>query len=359
MRERLNWWIVIPVTIVGAALVVGGVVLPGLDKSTIGSLLVEVGVSFGLLGFLAAIEPRLRARIQETTRRAVREETAVLTSRVERLEDLQVAQDEARRRRAADQDEAIRRLRTDNITTTSVGQLLAAGHEERLLDDYWFKVRSSDRRDAHVLHYLPLVSKDGAVSAVWIDFEPMTVSGPPDAELNVQLPQRGESTVRWTVDEPASAAASELEAGLQRRNEPLNGFSFAYAIEQLAASVEVMRAARRANPTSGQRFEGTLRMLVNERWAYTSKGLEAVFGPYLFKVVMPGRRIVASGVASYWPGAVHDCERPSDEPAAEWHEAIEWLRDRERFEILGPGEVQTDPAETFLRRAFDRQTREP
>jgi hypothetical protein len=146
----------------------------------------------------------------------------------------------------------------------------------------------------------------------------------------------------WINDEPASATASELEAALERINEPLRDFSLAYAIEQLAMSVRVMRKARAADAESALRLNGALRLLINERWAYTSFGLEAVVGPAAFPAQSAGFR-GGPPAAVLWKGCISDCVCPDGEPQEEWLEAITWLEQREGFDILGPGEQQPHP----------------
>lgn len=206
------------------------------------------------------------------------------------------------------------------MSPSTVGALLADAHDEKLFDGRQFRVRTSARPDSHVLYMLPLRAANG-VQVIWLDFEPIEDSDEIGAEVGVPLPLKREATVMWVNDQPASGIASELEAGLERRNEPLREFSLTYGLEQLAESVRIMRAARSADAGSPLRMLGSLRLLINDRWAYTSFGLEAVLGPAGFPALASGFR-GGPPAAAWWKGCVSDCERPDDEPERQWLDAI-------------------------------------
>jgi hypothetical protein len=77
---------------------------------------------------------------------------------------------------------------------------------------------------------------------------------------DIPIPVKGDSTVMWTDDMTASEVASELELGLERRNEPLHDFLSSFALEQLQRSVETMRSARSAGAASPSRLRGSLEL---------------------------------------------------------------------------------------------------
>lgn len=315
------------------------------ESPAVASVLLEVGAAIALLAAFVVVEPRLMRQVASVAEsaavEAVDRSTAGLRERVVKLEDLDRAQQEERIARQRERDGEIDRLLTGALSPASVGELLAAAHDEKLLDDRRFHVRTSQEPSAHVLFMLPLRAENG-VRVMWLDFEAIEDSALVDQEFGFALPKKGEATVVWINSEPASQIAADLEAGLQRLNRPLHGFSFAHALEQLAESVRIMRRARSSEPESPHRLEGRLRFLINGRWAYTSYGLEALQGTARFSITDAGFR-GGPPAATFWPGCINSCERPEDEPEAEWREAVWWLAEREGFEVLAPGQTQDHP----------------
>jgi hypothetical protein len=188
---------------------------------------------------------------------------------------------------------------------------------------------------------LPLRAANG-IRIMWLDFERIEDGTAVDPTLGVPLPLHGDATVMWVNDEAPSGIAGELEAGLERLNLPLLDFSLAYAFERLVESASVMREARSAPAGSPLRMKGRLRVLINERWAYTSFGLEAVRGPAAFEE-RPAGFYGGPPASVYRRGCVSDCERPEDEPEEEWREAIAWLMGREGLDVLRRGATQRHP----------------
>lgn len=345
MRERVNWKVAGFITVIGVALAIAGLLVGGFDSASWSSLLLNLGTAVALIAIVVAIEPRLtrqvRRAVESTAVQAAERSTADIRGRVERLEDLERAQREERDRRRSERDTGLDRLRTESLSPSAVGELLAAAHDESLFDGREFRVRTSPRPDAHVLYMLPLRAANG-VRIMWLDFQPIEDGHEIDPTLGIPLPSKGDATVMWINDEPASRIASELEAALERLNEPLRDFSLAYAIEQLAESVRVMRTARSADSESPLRLNGALRLLINERWAYTSFGLEAVVGSAAFPARFAGFR-GGPPAAVLWRGCISECARPDGEPPEMWLEAIRWLENRESFDIVEPGEQQPHP----------------
>lgn len=351
MRERVNWKVAALVTMIGAVLALGGLAVGGFDSASVSSLLLNLGSAVALIAVAVALEPRLTRRVRRVvegaTAEAVEQSTSEIRERVERLEDLERAQLEERERRRGERDAGVERLRSDVLSPSAVGELLAAAHDEHLFDGRQFRVRTSPRPDAHVLYMLPLRPANG-IRMMWLDFKPIDDGDEVDPTVGVPLPHKREATVMWINDEPASEVASQLESGLERLNEPLRDFSLAFALERLVESVRVMRSARSAEEGSPLRLKGALRLLINDRWAYTSFGLEAVHDVAAFPARPAGFR-GGPPAAVRWRGCLGDCERPDPEPEADWREAIAWLRDREGFDILRPGEEQPHPVSRLRR----------
>ncbi len=351
VRERVNWKVAALVTMIGAVLALGGLAVRGFDSASVSSLLLNLGSSVALIAVAVVVGPSLTQRVRRVvegaTAEAVEQSTSAIRGRVERLEDLERAQRDERERRRVGRDAGAERIRSEALSPSAVGELIAAAHDEHLFDARQFRVQTSPRPDAHVLYMLPLRAANG-ISMMWLDFESIDVSDEVDPTFGVPLPQKREATVIWINDEPASEVASQLESGLERLNEPLRDFSLAFALERLVESVRVMRTARSAQEGSPLRLKGALRMLVNDRWAYTSFGLEAVHDVAAFPVRPAGFR-GGPPAAVLWKGSVRDCERPDSEPEAQWREAIAWLRDREGFDMLRPGEEQSHPVSRLRR----------
>ena len=335
-----------PTTIVGVGLVLGGLAVGKFHAAAVSSLLLNLGAVVSLLAVVVAIQPRLTLQVQQTVERAataaVDNVTTELRERLVRLEDLDRAQGTEREARYRKRDADIARLLTEVLSPSAVGELLTAAHDEGLFDARQFRVRTSASPEAHVLYMLPLRAASG-VGVMWLDFEPIEDGETVEPDFGIRLPHKGAATTMWINTEPASEIASALEAALERLNEPRHGFSLAYGLERLVASVMVMRAARAADAGSPARMLGAMRVLINDRWAYTSYGLEAVAGDAAFRVDFP---LVEAGydggpVASVasWGGRVRTCVRPGDEPEAEWDEAITWLTKREGLQAAAPDET--------------------
>ncbi len=359
MRERVNWNVAAPITMIGAVLALGGLAVAGFDWASVSSLLLNLGSAVALIAVVVALEPRLtrqvRRVVEGATAEAVERSTSEIRERVERLEDLERSQLEERERRRGERDVGVERLRNDVLSPSAVGELLVAAQDEHLFDGRHFRVRTSPRPDAHVLYMLPLCAANG-IRVMWLDFEPIDDGDEVDPTLSVSLPHKREATVMWINDEPASEVAGQLESGLERLNEPLRDFSLAFALERLFESVRMMRDARSAEEGSPLRLQGALRMLINDRWAYTSFGLEAVHDVAAFPARSAGFRGGPSA-AVLWKGGVSDCQRPDPEPEAEWREAIAWLRDREGLDILRPGEQQPHPGSRLRQQQSTQQLR--
>jgi hypothetical protein len=187
-----------------------------------------------------------------------------------------------------------------------------------------------------VLYMIPLKAQNG-VQALWLDFEPfvydertLDVAGSP-----IHAPLKGASTVMWILkDQTAAQIASDLEEGLERRNEPLNDFRLGYALARLAESIKVMRAARAAEAGSPRRMKGSLQMLINDSWAITSYGLESVMHANAYQANWAG----FGSTGRFGPTTVNVPTSVADGGLLQWGEALSWLEDRERWRVdRGPG----------------------
>lgn len=343
VRERVNWVIAVPTTLVGVGLATWGLALGDFTSSAFSSLLINAGTAVALIAVLVIVQRRVVRQVVEAAEQAAvqvaQRATAELRDRVVRLEDLDDEQAAQRDRRREAREQSVNRLHTDALTPAAVGELLVAAHEEKLLDGAHFRVRTADDPEGHVLYMVPLRAANG-VGIMWLDFEPFEFDerSAYDEGLGIQLPVKGDSTVMWIKDESAAAVASGLEAGLERRNQPRNNFSFAFALERLAESVRVMRTARSAAADSPARLRGSLQLLINDEWAITSFGLESLHTGAAFEVRWAGWR--GQGGAVLMRTSVHVGDRPPEESEEPWAEALQWIETREGWEVLKPGEQQ-------------------
>ena len=345
----MNWPLVVVLSVFGLGGIVGALMLDDWSNEAWSSVLIEGGAALALLSALVLLEQRLvRDVAVSTARTEVERATADLRGRVQRLEELDAAQQahlEARHRAADEQLESIRR---GDISQETVGALLVEGVRDRLFDPDLFHVRTSHDPNCPKLYVLPFVDPSRVVF-VFFDVEPMRLSPEPayvDGE-RVPVPIKTDSTVLWMDEDPAEIGA-QLVAGLDRRNTPRHGFGFGFAIEQLLRSIEVMRAARSAPADDPRRLKGRLRLLVNDEWAYTSAGLEAVSSATLFQIRAAGFNERGQWLGSYLYLA--DDDRAAADPRL--REALDWLEERESVRILTPG---TDPAADMFGRMAKRK----
>jgi hypothetical protein len=344
VRERINWPVVAAVTITGLGALAIGLWLGDATAETWSSVFIEIGVAVGLLSVLVVLERRVVRRVAASTAREEVESVAAdLRGRIERLEDVDAVQEQERseqRQLARTQTEAIR---TGNISSSSVGNVIVEAVRDRLLDPDFFHVRTSNQPLCPVLYMLPFIDPKRVI-AVYLDFEPFELDDQPVFIDNepVPVPTKTDSNVMW-MDEDAAATGSELLAGLERRNEPANGFGFGHSLEMLLRSVEVMRDARVAPAGSPRRLEGRLRVLINDEWAYTSSGLEAISRETIIPINATGW--IDGG--RMWVGPyTHLSEEARKQADTSLTEALTWIENREDIRILEPG---TDPRTTFFR----------
>jgi hypothetical protein len=344
-RERVNWPVVAVVTVAGLTALALGLWLSDWTAEAWSAVFIEIGVAIGLLSVLVFLERRVVRRVAESAARTETERVAAdLRGRIERLEDLDAAQEEKRseqRRLAKARADAIR---SGDISPSTIGDLLVEAVRDRLVDADDFHVRTSNEPDCPVLYMLPFVDPERVI-AVYLDFEPFQISTEPILLHGepVPVPEKTDSTVMW-VDEGAAEIGAELQSGLERRNEPPHGFGFGHSLEMLLRSIEVMRDARMASAGSPRRFDGSLRVLINDDWAYTSAGLEAVSKEVLFTIrgaawIDGGRR---------WVGPyTHLSKEVRSQADASLAEALKWIEERETIRLLEPG---TDPIDSLFRK---------
>lgn len=346
LQPRVNWPIAIPLTLLGLVCLWLALELDENAGDVRSSILVEVGVALCLLSGLALLERRVVRHVAETASRAAeqaaRDETRRVTgdlqARVERLEDLDSAQ---RREREAQRDlltSQSQAILDGAITSTTIGDLLVSAIEDRLIDEDRFYVRTSPADESPILFILPFVDARRVI-AVYLDFEPIEIDSQPLLldEHVIPVPRRTDSVVMW-MDEPAYEIAAQLQAGLERRNRPTDGFGFGYTLDRLVSSIEIMRDARAAVADDPRRLRGRLRTLVNDDWAYTTEGLEAIATDDFFPVQEAGWMERGSGVAQAFGSHMFVPEstlREAPEPLAH---AFDWLEARERVRILRPGD---------------------
>lgn len=345
MRQRVNWPLVLLLSILGVGGVLGALALADWSREAWSSVFIEGGAALALLSALVLLEQRIVRNVAESTARTEAQRvTAALQDRVQRLEELDSAQNERRTERRSAADRQLRAIRDGAISHSSVGELLVEGMRDRLFDGDSFHVRTSDDPDCPLLYMLPFIDSKRVI-AVYLDFEPMELS--PDPILvggePVPVPKRTDSTVMW-MDDDAAHVGAELLVGLERRNTPSRGFGLGYAVDRLLKSVEVMRLARAAPAGSAARLQGQLRVLVNDDWAYTSEGLEAVSAEIIFPIKAAGWIDGRRWVGPYM--FLSDDDRAA--ASADLGEALDWIAGREGIRVLPPG---TDPVATFFGRS--------
>ena len=334
-KGRLNWPIAIAVFLVGCAVTGLGIWVAGARDRTAAwsGMWINLGVALGLVSVIVVIERQITSRAEKaaetTARQVVSSETEDLRSRIDALEELDEHQRQARERRQQVAAASIDRV-GEEVTHQSVGDLFRAGVEEGLFDGENYRVRTSSRADSHVLRALVLADESG-VAFMWLGFGNLT----PNLDMLVdgerlRVPGNDGETVLWR-NEPASEIAVELEDCLLRNNRPLHDFSLAYAVREMSKGLKVMRRARRALAGGPLRLEGDLRLLINDEWAITSYGLEAVHSAISYELV---RSHPPVGRVNLFDRVV-ECLRVDRDPPddAAWREAVTWVQDRESWRI--------------------------
>lgn len=345
MHQRVNWPLVLLLSILGAGGVIGALALDDWSRDTWSSVLIEAGAALGLLSALVLLEQRIVRNVATSTARTETQRiTARLENRVQRLEDLDAAQNERRAERRNAGDRQLQAIRDGAISHSSVGELLVEGVRDRLFDGDSFHVRTSTDPKCPLLYMLPFMDSQRVV-AVYLDFEPMELSPDPiflDGEP-MPVPKKTDSTVMW-MDDDAAHIGAELVLGLERRNIPARGFGLGNAVDRLLKSLEVMRLARAAPAGSAARLQGQLRVLINDDWAYTSEGLEAVRAATIFPIKAAGWVDGRRRVGPYM--FLSDDDRYA--ATAPLAEAVDWIAGPEGIRILPPG---TDPVATLFGRS--------
>ena len=295
-----------------------------------------------MVSLLVVLERRVLRRVATTVARDEAERvTQDLRSRVDRLEDLDDAHRATREKQLQAAKEQLASIRDGDITSSSVGNAILQAMQDNLLDPEHFVVKTGTSIAAPVLHALPLVEPDGKIVALFLDFEPMVVDQEPIMVNGkpIPVPKGSDSTVMW-MDQTPDIVGADLEAGLGRRNEPTEGFGFEYAIDRLIESIELMRVARGASAGSPKRLEGQLRVLINDAWAYTGKGLESTESTTIY----PLNYARSIGPGSHRPVHLY-LTLSSDEKAqadAAFSEALKWVQERHSVRLIEPG---IDPEE--------------
>jgi hypothetical protein len=333
--ERTNWYVVAVVSVVGVGAVFFGLRLADDKGEAWSGVLIEIGASIGLVAVLAFLERRLVARTARTAetaaRTAVQDVADAFEERLVRLEELDDAQAQSREARRKRADAVTDAVRTQGLDATKVGKLLtAAGDREIFSPGDPVRVRTGVALDCPLLYLLALNFKEGN-SWLFLDFEPIRIGEP---FKGVPMPVPTNTIVQWG-DESAGEVAGKLEASLERLNEPVDRFSFQFALGRLVRSVEVMRAAREAPSGSPLRLEGKLRLLVHDEWVLTDWGLESVSTSTRFRghygMSYPGVSNGRDGTRFLFSLTV-----PPDQEATApggLEEALAWMRERENVEI--------------------------
>lgn len=334
-ERRLNWQVALTVVLSGVVVILVGVAIASNRTDALSGVLINIGVAFVLVAALVVVERRLVRRVESVAESTAREvstaQTSDLRSRVDALEELERNQQSERQRRYREADDAVARV-ADSVTHETLGELIRHGYADQLFDDGEYRVRTSTRADCHVLYSVVLVEPSG-VGFLWLGFDPITKFQPVELGSGewTQMPVNDGLTVIWR-DDPAHDIAAQLEEALLRNNRPLNEFSLAQAIRQVGSGMRVMRAARGAPAGDPRRIEGRLRLLINDEWAITSYGLEAVHARNAYKLTVapPTRGPIAATGGGGTPTLRIDGDAPTG-PA--WDEALAWVQQREGWTV--------------------------
>lgn len=341
MKERLNWWVAIPVTAVGGGAVIAALYMEKWSDQAVSSMLLEFGAALGLVVALVLIEPRVTRRVTEAAAKvaveAVQEESAKLRDRVLKLEDLGDAQRLKREERRAEASSGIDDLLSGPLSAETTGQLLYEAFAAGLLDER-FHVRTGAAPTSPVLFVQPVAFDGTKPAGVWLstrEFDRVDLGEYENAPSQLEL---NSSTVEWVDPKTADTAASEIEAVLERENTAVDDFDLATALQNLASSVKTMREARAAPAGSGRRLEGQLAVLINHSWAITTAGLESTRSDIVFPITRAG--FYLHGRTTFGRGYVDVGIEPAGD---DWNEARRWLADRMNLEVrIGP-QVDRDP----------------
>lgn len=338
------------VTMLGVIAIGGGLWLGRFDRQAFSGLLLEIGAAIGLVAVLVVVEERLVRRASTaaaaSAREVVREESRNLADRVLRLEELDEAHAARRDEQRERDQEAVNRIRVGGLDVGSVAKLLVQAENEGLIASGWgFRIRTGERTDSSPLY--PMVFAPSLEHVVFLAFEALTVArvpalyGVPDQHnIPEKAPDQRKVVVEWKA-QSADEIAFELELALRRANQPAEAFSFRYALEQVAQSVEVMRSARSAPLGDPRRLRGRLVALVNAEWAWTDWGLESVDSeigwPMEICYTTPTSTGTRQGFLVAEPD--HPCLRS---PA--WADAADWIRLHAPAPIVirGVGDVAAD-----------------
>lgn len=284
--ERIRGRWLVPALIVGVLLLVVGLDLGQWSSSAWSNVAVALGSATLLFAIGIVVEPLIVRRIGRATETVVTAAAKLATEdlgqRVTRLEDIGSEQAKGRQQRQNELDNVLARLR-EGVTIESLGQALATAHNYRLLNHGHFCVRTSSNPESPELYFLPLISP-ARIVFIWLSFRPMDrfVTMEFGDEL-MNVPQNEDGIVLWAKDESAGQVASRLERELIVLNSPLaSEFSFEYALEGMIKSIEIMFSSRTAPHDGPYKLKGSLTTLINDEWALTSKGLEAVHLPVTF-----------------------------------------------------------------------------
>jgi hypothetical protein len=166
-----------------------------------------------------------------------------------------------------------------------------------------------------------------------LDFEPVDWGAMVNLGGNpVPTPERKDTTVMWIHDQDAGEVASELEAGLERKNLPRYGFSLGYAFRELAKCVQVVEHSRAVDGEDPARLQGALELLINDQWAVTSFGLESVGHPIAYPANWAD--LMGTGGASVWHRTTIRVPETPGGARFGWDEALTWVREREGWKVV-------------------------
>ena len=313
--ERINWGGLVLVLLVGLVVLIGGLYLGRWSRDSWSNVVIEIGAAAVLFALGVAIQPfflrRLRRATESVAKATVSLETEDLRERLVQLEDITDGQYQGRQQRVERFDALLAKLR-DNVSVESVGRALEVAHEYRLLNYGFFRVRTSNTIEGPELYFLPQIAGK-EVAWIWISFGIIDKLEKLDmGETSFAVPATRLGTVLWMKGkEDAGQVAASLEEELIKMNVPSFNYSFVEPLNRLIESIEIMFMSRNATSDSGCRVKGRLTVLINNEWALTSEGLEAIHLPQVF-----GRRTI---------GDADNISCPTGASPELWYEALEYV----------------------------------
>lgn len=295
---RIRWrWVV--ACLVSGVLLVGAAWLVEARWAWEGvtpSVLIELGMAFGLAGVLYLLEQIFEGKLLQATREEVRQAERRFQQTADeissRLDDLQGEVDARVRQAASEQDRTISGLDTDVSFKTVTGVLaeanrLGAVHRGRVIVQasadpdgmslifFWGTTRNHPRGESTPHLDIEVRDETDSPSPPQVRLVSGSDPGPSGSGVDRTVGGRPHIQVEWEPQQSAADVGQVLVENLQR-NDMWRGegtLDWGLAIRNLQRSVKVAIASRRRDPGEWH-LGGTLIELVGDDWAITTAAVE-------------------------------------------------------------------------------------